>query len=171
MLILVIASHADGAMYRWEDDQGTVFFTDDLEKVPESYRRRVKKEASGPLRRPFSPQKRSDNRPNLKALPRFEQKTDRFGKEKQWWRDLKKRWEKKKKKAEDQIALIELEMRQLEAHTTMPEEKREQEARRMRKQFKTARIQRDAAIRMLTVGIPEEARQAGAPPEWISDRP
>ena len=44
MIIFVSSSAGAGQIYRWVNDNGTVGFTDDPEKVPAKYRERIKLE-------------------------------------------------------------------------------------------------------------------------------
>ena len=160
-LIVLLAYDGKSATYKWEDESGTVFFTDDPERIPPRYRRHVEERVE---KEPVS----------LAPLPLqsnalFEQKMDLRGNNMQWWQDLIGQWEKKKKLAEDRIQQRELEIRQLES-AKMATEDWEKEKRRIEKQINTAKARRDLAIHMLKEGIPSEAQKAKAPHEWLLKR-
>ncbi len=163
LLIFLTVSGAGGVVYKWEDENGNVFFADDLKKVPEQYRSQTEERSSS----------ERGERDSLRSRPSilFEQKTDLEGKGKNWWRDLVKRWEEKKRDADNRIEALELEMRQLTFHKGVPAKSMAKEKLRMTKLIKAAQLRRDVAIRMLTEGLPDEARKAGAPLEWLSDKP
>jgi len=168
-----------GAIYKWVDGNGNIFFADSKSKVPEQYRGHVRevnprrgslaREGSGlsggnlPLQKPSVPP------PSRSPVPPiFEQKTDAQGREKRWWRNLANQWETKKKNAEERIEALKLEQRQLQFHEMMPEKKRSKENLRIQKLIQAAIMRRDVAIRMLIEGLPNEAKKAGAPIEWLT---
>jgi len=170
-LMLFFTAEVEGAIYKWIDENGGVFFADEKNKVPEKYQGQIREIApSGDRTRRKDRNPSRDEqfvRPPLRSSM-YEQKTDAQGKEKKWWRDLVGQWETKKKNAEERIEALKLEQRQLQFHQMMPEKKRSKETLRIQKLIQAAIMRRDVAIRMLIEGLPDEARKAGAPIEWLS---
>jgi hypothetical protein len=161
--LLLCVYSAEGAFYQWEDGDGTVHLTDDLKKVPQQYRRQVeKKQAYSPAEQaPLAP---SHSRPSVESESTSRQTGDIKGKK--WWRDLVRKWEKKRKDAEGRLEELEIEIHLIERK--MPEKNREKEKTRLSNLMKAARLRRDVAERMLTDGLPDEARRAGVPAEWLA---
>ena len=149
------------AIYRWEDDNGNLFFSDTIEKVPKQYR--------GSIIKTVTPEKKISLPSHTPLLA--DTKTDLQGNDRKWWQKLAKRWYKKKRDAEDRIKEIQLEIRQLSSHRDMTREKRVKEELRMKKLLEAAVLRRDLANRMLTEGLPDEAKKAAAPLQWLSMEP
>ncbi|MBI3358615.1 MAG: DUF4124 domain-containing protein [Nitrospirae bacterium] len=162
ILLSFVPSETWGTVYKWTDENGIIHFSDNPQKVPEEYRGRVEKMTP--------PEKSKEREPPRKPTVLFEQKTDLHGKNKQWWQGLVKKWEKKKGEAENRIEELQIEIRQLEfnkkAFGGMEKEKS-----RLTRLIQVAELRKNVAIRMLTEGLPEEARKAGAPVEWLINKP
>ena len=170
-VFLVIYGIADveGAVYKWVDEEGNIFFADEKEKVPRKYWGAIQQVIPGRSIRETTPSRSEQSaQTEPRSPPLYEQKTDAFGKEKKWWQNLAGKWERKKKNAEEQIDALKLEQRQLQFHQMMPEEKKLKEKGRIQKLIQASIMRRDVAIRMLIEGLPNEARKAGAPIEWLS---
>jgi hypothetical protein len=99
----------------------------------------------------------------------FEQKTDLLGKNKKWWQNLVRKWEDKKREAEYKIEEIQIEIRQIESDRRIFVGT-DKEKSRLTRLMQIAELRKNVAIRMLTEGLPEEARKAGAPMEWLTSR-
>jgi hypothetical protein len=170
LIFLYGIADVEGAIYRWVDEEGNLFFTDEKENVPQKYRGGIQEVIPGrPMRGTPSPSRdgqsvRTDPRPSVL----YEQKTDTLGKGRKWWQNLAGKWERKKKDAEERIEVLKLEQRQLQFHQMMPKDKQLKEKVRIQKLIQTSIMRRDVAIRMLIEGLPNEAREAGAPIEWLS---
>ena len=95
LLIFSVPSYA-ATVYKWVDKEGVVNFTDDLSKVPPSYRNRVEVEERKDVKEkvtPPSPQA---------ATPGNEQeeiKTDIYGRDETWWREKVRPWREQLKEA------------------------------------------------------------------------
>src|SRR3569832_951912 len=100
LVLLLIASPALAQVYQWEDEEGTVQMTDDLQKVPEKYRERAreiilpkKKEGSA------SPDRPEDSGPFI-----LSEKVDNQGHNREWWQERLKGWRQKRAQAEEKLA-------------------------------------------------------------------
>jgi mRNA-degrading endonuclease HigB of HigAB toxin-antitoxin module len=97
IFFLVFISSAHGAtIYKWVDKDGVVNFTDDLSKVPPSYRNRVeveeRKDVKGAV---TSPPPQAATGGNEKE----EIKTDIYGRDETWWREKVRPWKEQLKEA------------------------------------------------------------------------
>ena len=97
LILLMFSLPAYSAtIYKWVDKDGVVNFTDDLSKVPPSYRERVEKEERKDLKEnviPQSPQAATrGNEPE-------EIKTDLYGRNETWWREKVLPWKEKLREA------------------------------------------------------------------------
>jgi hypothetical protein len=85
-----------GTLYKWVDKQGVVNFTDDLSKVPPSYRDRVKVEESKDEQEEVTP-------PPPQAVNRESEEeeitADIYGRDEAWWRDKVRPWKEQLKVA------------------------------------------------------------------------
>jgi hypothetical protein len=95
LLVLPSISHA-ADIYKWVDKDGTVNFSDDLNKVPPEYRDQVKTEkvrdsekTQTPTSGPASVQKTG------------EEKRDAQGRGEEYWRELVRPWKKQLKQAQE----------------------------------------------------------------------
>jgi hypothetical protein len=164
LLILVsafVTTKAWGTVYKWTDENGLIHFSDDIRNVPEEQRSRVEKTVP--------PEKAREKDPSKKPTVLFEQKVDLNGKSKKWWQSLVRKWEEKKREAEDRIEELKLEMRQLESNKRILGSS-DREKSRLTRLLQVAELRKNVAIRMLTEGLPEEARKAGAPVEWLTSK-
>jgi chromosome segregation ATPase len=97
LLILMVFSVPaySATIYKWVDKDGVVNFTDDLSKVPPSYRDRVEKEERKDVKEEVTP------RPPQPATRRNEEetKTDTYGRDETWWRDKVRPWNERLKEA------------------------------------------------------------------------
>jgi len=85
-----------GTVYKWIDKEGVVNFTDDLSKVPPSYRNRVEVEERKDVKEEVTP-------PPPQAVTRGngeeEIKADIYGRDEAWWRDKVRPWKGRLKEA------------------------------------------------------------------------
>ena len=102
LLIFSVPSYA-ATVYKWVDKEGVVNFTDDLSKVPPSYRNRVEKEERKDVKEKVTPQ------PPQAATPGNEQeeiKTDIYGRDESWWRDKVRPWKGRLKEATEKYEAV-----------------------------------------------------------------
>jgi hypothetical protein len=85
-----------GTVYKWVDKEGVVNFTDDLSKVPPSYRNRVEVEERKDVKEEVTPPPPQAITPSGKG---DEIITDTYGRDEAWWRDKVRQWKEKLKEA------------------------------------------------------------------------
>jgi hypothetical protein len=159
-LLAIVTPSAWSSVYKWTDENGQFHFSDDIRNVPEAYRGRMEKRSSS------SETTQREREPAKQPIILFEQKSDINGKNKKWWQGLVRKWEEKKRDAEDRIDELKLEIRQLETDRKTAGSDREKS--RLKRLVQGAELRKNVAIRMLNEGLPEEARRAGAPMEWLN---
>ena len=95
LLIFSIPAYA-ATVYKWVDKEGVVNFTDDLSKVPPSYRNRVEKEETKDVKEIVTP-------PPAQAATRGNEqeeiKSDIYGRNETWWREKVRLWKERLKEA------------------------------------------------------------------------
>ena len=82
-------------IYKWVDKDGVVNFTDDLSKVPPSYRERVEKEERKDVKEKVIPRSQTVTREDEPE----EIKTDLYGRDETWWREKVGPWKEKLREA------------------------------------------------------------------------
>lgn len=101
LILLIFASHAHAAtIYKWVDKEGVVNFTDDLSKVPPSYRDRVEVETRKEVQEEKAPLSTKTITPISK---KDETVTDIYGRDEAWWRDKVNPWKEKLKEATESL--------------------------------------------------------------------
>ena len=95
LLVFFIPAYS-ATIYKWVDKEGVVNFTDDLSKVPPSYRNRVEVEERKDVKGAVTP-------PPPQAATRGDEqdeiKTDIYGRDESWWRDKVRPWKERLKEA------------------------------------------------------------------------
>ncbi len=97
LILLIFAAPVDAAtIYKWVDKDGVVNFTDDLSKVPPSYRNQVEKEERKEVKEEVTPPPpRTETRDNKPE----EIETDTLGRDEAWWREKVRPWKEQLKEA------------------------------------------------------------------------
>jgi len=84
-----------GTLYKWVDKQGVVNFTDDLSKVPPSYRNQIETEESKDAQEAVTPSPPQEIYPDAQK----EIQTDIYGHNEAWWRERVRPWKEQLKEA------------------------------------------------------------------------
>ena len=96
LILLMFSLPAYSAtIYKWVDKDGVVNFTDDLSKVPPSYRERVEKEERKDVKEKVIPRSQTVTREDEPE----EIKTDLYGRDETWWREKVGPWKEKLREA------------------------------------------------------------------------
>jgi len=102
LLIFSVPSYA-ATVYKWVDKEGVVNFTDDLSKVPPSYRNRVEVEERKDVKEKVAP-------PSPQAATRGDEqdeiKTDIYGRDESWWREKVRPWKGRLKEATEKYEAV-----------------------------------------------------------------
>jgi hypothetical protein len=97
LILLAFVVPAYGAtIYKWVDQDGVVNFTDDLSKVPPSYRNRVETEERKDVKEGVTTTPPQARIPSGKEE---EVRTDVYGRDEAWWRDKVQPWKEKLREA------------------------------------------------------------------------
>ena len=163
---LFISEIAFAEVYKWVDDKGVVYFTDDITQVPEKYR--PKAERIG------LPEDKEETKVQgeLKSKKKEEAYRDRLGRGEDYWKGRVEEW--RKKLGELQVRLEALRVKYNELTERFNDSKSTAERANIRKerdQVKSEmdqnKIQIEEAKQMLEKRIPEEADLYKAKPEWV----
>jgi len=97
LLILLLFSLPaySATIYKWVDKDGVVNFTDDLSKVPPSYRDRVEKEERKDVKEKVIPRSQAVTREDEPG----EIRADLYGRDETWWREKVRPWKEQLKEA------------------------------------------------------------------------
>jgi chromosome segregation ATPase len=161
-------------IYQWMDEKGTVHFTDDLTLVPERYRNQVqkKKTPQEPFPHP-SPQvlKEEEIEKETESTP---ERKDLIGRGEEWWRAKAKEWNEKLTNAQKNYEAAytawkakEKELEQSKLKSKSFQRKLKTEIKTLEDKAKALEKQRDEAKNMLEKGLPKEAEELKADPDWI----
>ena len=104
MLIVFISPAYADTIYKWVDKDGVVNFTDDIGKVPPSYRDRVEKEERKDVKEEVTP--RSPQASTRKNEPE-ESHSDIYGRDETWWREKVRPWKEQLKQATEKYEVAE----------------------------------------------------------------
>ena len=105
LILLMFSLPAYSAtIYKWVDKDGVVNFTDDLSKVPPSYRDRVEKEERKDVKEEVTP--RSPQASTRKNEPE-ESHSDIYGRDETWWREKVRPWKEQLKEATEKYEVAE----------------------------------------------------------------
>ena len=160
---------ADAAMYQWTAPDGSIGLTDDPGRIPEPYRSTARPYHTPGSEFTIAPPV-SDAPPALPATPPAEEtpagEVDLNGHDRAWWE------ERIASVQVEQTALLEereeaqekLNQVQYLGNNTVKEMQEQQALQRRIKELDDQLAQID---RLLTDGLPDEARKAGAPPGWL----
>ncbi len=174
-LIFYCAMSWGQEIYQWMDEKGTVHFTDDLSLVPERYRNQVQKKK--PPKEPSlypSPQvlkkKEMEKEPESVSEPK-----DLIGRGEEWWRAKAKEWNEKLLNAQKNYETAysawkakEKELEQSKFKSKSFQRKLKTEIKVLEGKVKEWEKQRDEAKNMLEKGLPKEAEEMKADPDWIT---
>jgi chromosome segregation ATPase len=101
LILLIFAVPVSAAtIYKWVDKDGVVNFTDDLEKVPPSYRNRVKVEEGKDSKEEVTPPVPGEV---TRESEQEEAKKDTAGRDEAWWRERLRPWREKLKEATENL--------------------------------------------------------------------
>ncbi len=164
--VILIAGISFAEVYKWVDENGVVYFTDDMIQIPEKYR--SKAERIGLPEEKGEPKAEGESTPKKKEEPY----RDRLGRGEEYWKGRVEEW--RKKLTESQARLQGLRTRYNELTEKFNDSKSTAERatlRRERDQVKNEmdqlKIQIDEATNMIEKKIPEEAEIYKAKPQWV----
>jgi len=162
-------------IYQWMDEKGTVHFTDDLSLVPERYRNQVQQKKPPKEPSPYpSPQVLKEEEMEKEHESASERK-DLIGRGEEWWRAKAKEWNEKLLNAQKnyETAYADYtekgkELEQSKFKSKSFQRKLKTEIKVLEGKAKEWEKQRDEAKNILEKGLPKEAEELKADPDWIT---
>ena len=165
LFVLLSSEFSFAQVYRWVDDKGVVYFTDDITQVPEKYRPKTEKmELSGGKEET----KLETESPQKKGEPY----RDRLGRGEEYWKGKVEEWRRKLKEFQVKLEALRLKYNELTERFNDSKSSAERgnirrERDRVKSEMDQSRIQIEEAKEMLEKKIPEEADLYKAKPEWV----
>jgi hypothetical protein len=166
ILFLFMGEISFAEVYKWIDEKGVVYFTDDIMQVPEKYR--PKSERIG------LPEGKEETKGEGESTPKKKEETykDRLGRGEDYWKGRVEEWRKKLKEYQDNLETLrakynELTMRYNDSKSTAERGNLRIERDQVKSEMDQYKIQIDEAKNMLDKKIPEEAELYKAKPEWV----
>lgn len=152
-------------VYRWVDDKGVVYFTDDITQVPEKYRPKAERMGL------------PEGKEETKAEPESPQKKDeayrdRLGRGEDYWKGKVEEWRKKLRESQVKLEALRVKYNELterfnDSKSTAERGNIRKERDQVRNEMDQSRIQIEEAKEMLEKKIPEEADLYKAKPDWV----
>ncbi len=164
-VLLFPVSQASADFYRWVDDDGKEYFTNDPAKIPQEYRKNSKAvevhdDRVSVGQEPVAPKK---------SPVTVKEHKDKHGRGEEYWRRKAANLRLKLRDQQDEYNLV---LKQLDDQDRAPDRlnyKRKKSHSSLEK--KKAKLEKDMARtrRALEVDLPDEARRADAYPGWIRE--
>ncbi len=165
LFVLFLSDLSLAEVYRWVDDKGVVYFTDDISQVPERYRSKAERVGV------------DEDKEKIKSDGELQQKReeiyrDRLGRGEDYWKGRVEEWRKKLRESQGKLETQRTKYNELtEKFNDSRSTAERANVRRERDQVKTEmdriRLQVEEAKEMIERKIPEEAEIYKAKPEWI----
>ena len=179
-LILCSVISAGQEVYQWEDEKGTVHFTDDLGQIPEKYREKIQKKISPKEAVPTQPAPPPTPLPKggkavkeSRQMPAPQQK-DMLGRGEEWWRAKAIEWNEKLKTArknyENAHSEWKAKKQELETSKFKPDSfkrKLKAELKALEEKVKDWEKKMEEARNMLENVLPKQAQDDRANPDWV----
>ncbi len=177
-LIFCYAMSFGQEIYQWVDDKGILNFADDLSRVPERYRDQVR-EKKLPEEPPssHSPQtsKGAETGGNFEPPPgQPPERKDLMGRGEDWWKAKAREWNEKLLNAQKNFETAHVNYKKKEKELEESKLKPKSLQRKLTSELKVLeekvndwRKRREEAKNMLEKGLPKEAEEYHADPDWL----
>ena len=166
LFTFLISQISFAQVYKWVDNNGVTYFTDDLSQIPDKYR--PKAEAIE------ARQEREEAGVEGELAPKRNDEThkDGLGRGEDYWKGLVEEWRKKLRETHDKLEVLRAKYNGLtERYNDSRSTAERANLRRERDQIKNEMDQCNTQIQeargMLEKKIPEEAEFYKANPEWV----
>lgn len=153
-------------VYKWVDEKGVVFFTDDITQVPEKYRPKAEKIGL--------PEGKEEIKGAGELTPKKKEETykDRMGRGEDYWKGRVEEWRKKLRESQDRLETLRTKYNHLterynDSKSTAERGNLRKERDQVKNEMDQCKIQIEEAKEMLEKKIPEEADLYKAKPEWV----
>ena len=164
--ILVFSEITFAQVYKWVDEKGVAYFTDDITQVPEKYRSGAKKIGSS--------EEMGEIKGDGESSPKRKEDTykDRLGRGEDYWKGLMEDWKKKLRELQDNMEILrnkynELTEKYNDSKSTVERGNLRKERDLVKNEMDQNRVQIEEAKNMIEKKIPEEAELYKAKPEWL----
>jgi predicted nucleic acid-binding Zn-ribbon protein len=164
--ILLFASAArTGEVLKWVDERGVVHFTDNAASVPEKYRKQID-------RRELPEEMGTSSEATREVKETGQEPRDRYGRGEDYWGKKANEVKNQLGQAQKEYERIRLQFNDLvaEYNATRSRAKRRQYQKRiesLQQELNHRRQDMEEAKELLEETLPEEAKRAGAPAEWV----
>jgi hypothetical protein len=165
-LILFFSEISFAEVYKWVDENGVVYFTDDITQVPEKYRPSARK--VGPL------EETGETKGNGESTPKKKEDAykDRLGRGEDYWKGLMEDWKKKLKELHENSESLrnkynELTQKYNDSKSTVERGTIRKERDLVKNEMDQNKVKIEEAKNMIEKKIPEEAELYKAKPEWL----
>jgi len=166
LFIFFISDISFAEVYKWVDEKGVVYFTDDIMQVPERYR--LKAEKIG------LPEEKEETKVEGGATPKKKEETyrDRLGRGEDYWKGRVEEWKKKLREYQDKLEILRAKYNKLterfnDSKSTAERGNLRRERDQVKNEMDQCKIQIEEAKNMLEKKIPEEAELYKAKPELV----
>ncbi len=165
VFILFVPQLSLAEVYRWVDDKGVVYFTDDITQVPEKYR--PKAERMG------LPESKEETKSEAELKQKKQEAyRDSLGRGEEYWKAKVEEWRKKLSESQGKLETLRTKYNELterfnDSKSTAERGNIRRERDQIKAQMDQIRIQVEEAKGMLEKKIPEEAEFYKAKPEWV----
>jgi len=166
LLTFLVSQMSFAQVYKWVDEKGVAYFTDDISQVPDKYRPRTERFEALP--------EKEDTKVEGESAPKKKEETytDRLGRGENYWKGRVEEWRRKLKEPQDKLEVLRAKYNGLTERFNDSRGAAERaNLRRERDQVKIEMDQCKAKIEeakgMLEKNIPEEAELYKAKPEWV----
>jgi len=165
LFVLFISEIAFAQVYKWVDEKGVVYFTDDITQVPEKYR--PKAERMG-----LSEDKEETKVEAESREKKGEAYRDRLGRGQDYWKGRVEEWRRKLREAQVKLEALRVKYNELterfnDSKSTAERANIRKERDQVKSEMDQSKIQIEEAKEMLEKKIPEEADLYKAKPEWV----
>ncbi len=167
LLVLFLSDLSFAEVYRWVDDRGVVYFTDDVNQVPEKYRPNAE--------RMGLPQGKEETKvEGGSPLKKEESYRDRLGRGEDYWKGRVEEWRRKLRESQAKLEALRVKYNALterfnDSKSTAERGNIRKERDQVKSEMDQINVQIEQAKEMLEKKIPEEADLYKAKPEWVKE--
>jgi predicted nucleic acid-binding Zn-ribbon protein len=161
-------------IYQWVDEKGTIHFTDNLGLVPEKYRNQVQKKKISIEPAPLLSPQVTTEEDLEKELKSARERRDLIGRGEDWWKARAKEWNEKLLNAQKNYEIANADCKKKEKELEESKFKPKSLQRKLKSEMKALeekandwKKQMEQAKNMLEKGLPKEAEELNADPNWI----
>lgn len=163
---LLFPSYGSTQVYKWVDEKGNVYFSDDITKIPERYKKKIERVDAW----------EEKHEVKLEGDPASRKKPDDYrdllGRGEEYWKNRVEEWRSRLKEAQEKNEQARIKYNELtERYNDSKSSVERNQIRRQREQIKLEmdqyKNQMEEAKIMLDKKIPEEVERYKAKQEWI----